>query len=543
MSFLDQSRNLLLQKLGGLRIQEKLDNNEALLPGQRSEVEHLLDEGEGALEGYDMEIERLQSAIETIQKLKLHLIVQLQSAKSLLAPIRTLPLELMALIFETYVEEQGGINLSSLKKDINVPPATLGAVCRLWRNITMCTPSIWSGLRVHLETSVDASELIIILSRSCNQDACQPLILEILGLGCDDIESRVLLDVLIAESGRWKKLTLYNDELEDENAVQRLSIVSGNVPMLEHLFLKGFFGHSETVPFISAFLDAPRLSDIYTEDMSANICLPYSQLTTIKCQIYESPARALALCSRARSLSVELSPDGEGWDMYADPCQLLCKSLKLMLTSGWWLGELTRYELLIPTISCPKLKKLAIEDPAHKTRPNPEYICYYPLGPIQSLIQKSSHLRVLSLERIAFKGNILELLEGIPLLEDLTILGLPDYLSEFSQDYFSFHPSFLSALTPSHGDVLSKSSMLLPRLTRLEFGIENPPARFSVSAFQALVRSRWLPNGEVDGIVCLREVVVRTSNMDLADMIAESLKASKNRGMDISIFRAGEHFL
>jgi hypothetical protein len=531
MSSSDQGVIFLLQKLQDFRIEEKLNNNEGLLPGQRYKVESLLDEGNVELQKYDTEIQRLQVVIDNTRREKTHLDIQLQRAKSLLAPIRLLPIELLALIFEIYVEERGGIYLHGL---VTVPPATLGAVCRHWRNVTMCTPSIWTRLSAHSAVSIKGTWLKTILSRSCNSDVCLPLILDIHGLYAD-LENETL-GVLIEESHRWKRLTLHNNEIEEGNARQYLSKISGKIPLLQHLSFKGNFEESSSeFSSLSAFLDAPSLTYFDTQDMCPHIMLPCSQLTHIKGQIFDYPAAQLALCCNAQALSLQLTRNGDGWGMH-HASELKCRELELNMSSYWWCNHLDDYNTSIQGISCPELESLTISDDVLvKSEKHHSGVLYHPLKTIQSLIQHSNQLRSLSLKRIALDGDLLTLFKRIPLLEKLTILGLPDYPSESNRDHFIFHRPFISALTPSHGNV-SPSSTLLPRLTRLEFSVDNPLGRFSVSAFHALVRSRWLPDGEVDGIACLREVVVRSSDLDLVNELSESLHTLEEEGTKIDVF-------
>jgi hypothetical protein len=536
MPLLDWTESPLRQKLMNSHIEDKLENNEVLLPNERSEVESLLENGMAEVEACETEIERLQAPVKLVQDGKTGLVMQLQRAKSLLAPIRTFPLELLTLVFEIYVEKEGGIDFS---KNIVIP--TLGAVCRRWRNITLHTPSIWSRLRVHLAQDIGEYGLKTILSRSCTQDARLPLVLEICYGSSKDNEIAVnILNVLVEECYRWKSLTLSNDETQYNDAAQILSAISGNIPILEHLDFKGgFMSSSSMTPSIhTLILDAPSLISVHIDDMSTNIMLPYSQLKSIRCTVYEDLAQNLKLFCNTQSLSLQLRPEtNEGW-IQGHTQKLRCKYLHLTLPSQWWVEKFANCANIISGISCPELEILKISDDFRgMNQTYHENVFRHHLEPVQSFLKRSNHLHSLSLERLAFAAgtDISALFEGIPLLESLTVLGLPDRLSRVIKHHFIFDLPFLKALTRSpHGT--SPFPTILPRLTRLEFGIENPMDRFSVTAFQALVESRWLPDGEVDGVACLREVVVSSPDKDLVNELDEALRTVKDLGMKIDVF-------
>lgn len=88
----------------------------------------------------------------------------LSSLKQVLtrSPIRTLPVELMTEIFSQYCDrttleivdlnpgnrKNGGHDGPHLK--IDVPAAWLGRGCRVWRNITLSTPCLWSTISLNL---------------------------------------------------------------------------------------------------------------------------------------------------------------------------------------------------------------------------------------------------------------------------------------------------------------------------------------------------------------------------------------------------------
>lgn len=262
----------------------------------------------------------------------------------------------------------------------------------------------------------------------------------------------------------------------------------------------------------------------------------------MRCHILDDPVPNLATCRNIQSLSLQLSPHDTtyGWESdelgQADELRLECRDLQIILDSAYWCNGIEPFAPLFEKILCPELQNLKISDPVDRD------IVYFPLGPVKAVLQKSKHLRSLWLNHISFDADVSALFAEIPLLGSLTILGLPSFPPASDIHPFIFPVSFLECLTPFHGEDLPTSA-LLPRLKRLELGVENPTDRFSVPAFENLVRSRWLPDTEMDDIACLQ--IVRSSDAPLTNELAGSmvLKGLKAAGMKVYIYRNEERLL
>ncbi|KAE9402964.1 hypothetical protein BT96DRAFT_815774, partial [Gymnopus androsaceus JB14] len=104
-----------------------------------SKIQQVLADGEKDLEDYASQIVFLQSRILTIETEMEFLRDQLQSCKSLVAPIRRVPDDVLRLIWELCGEPFFG-------KYRRTRPLRLGAVCSHWRSVIMSTPSLWATI-------------------------------------------------------------------------------------------------------------------------------------------------------------------------------------------------------------------------------------------------------------------------------------------------------------------------------------------------------------------------------------------------------------
>ena len=100
---------------------------------------------------------------------KKSLLSQIQWARSVLVSIRALPAEILAIIFQMYVDSAGGIRLTHDGIQTDIPPNMLGAVCHHWRNITLSTLSLWSTMDVALVPTRHTAFLEHLLERSCTK--------------------------------------------------------------------------------------------------------------------------------------------------------------------------------------------------------------------------------------------------------------------------------------------------------------------------------------------------------------------------------------
>ncbi|KAF7308185.1 hypothetical protein HMN09_00666300 [Mycena chlorophos] len=122
--------------------------NEALSDLQFTRVHDLLLDGleEQALLEDQIEEARI-TLLDLEQKLQKNK-ANNQILRTLLAPVRRLPTDVLVEIFSDCIAE----DIKSLHYYTNDPlkaPLLLGHVCSLWRNVVLCTPQLWTNLVLH----------------------------------------------------------------------------------------------------------------------------------------------------------------------------------------------------------------------------------------------------------------------------------------------------------------------------------------------------------------------------------------------------------
>jgi len=205
----------------------------------------------------------------------------LQRAKSIFAPIHTLPPEILTIIFQLYVDEAGG-NIIAPGQPPSIPANELGMVCAYWRFLTLATPVLWSSIEVgvsHDATPYDTTLLDFILSRSSN-NSLSISITHFRTLIPQDT-SNSLLPKLIPTCPRWSILRLEVDvtfpsstqfqQIKGQlHKLRALEVVVGNWPL------------DSPDNTLDVFATAPKLT-VAAFDCAGNHIrpLPWAQLESI----------------------------------------------------------------------------------------------------------------------------------------------------------------------------------------------------------------------------------------------------------------------
>jgi hypothetical protein len=472
----------------------------------------------------------------------------IKRTKSLLNTIGTLPPEVLITIFQIYVDDAGGIALIG-SSPLRIPPNIPASVCRLWRDLTLSTATLWTDLSVTLWGIIQPEMLEIVLSRSYGS----PLNLQIVGYqqgsGVDTLQT------LVNESHRWRCLSLIRSSQISLSSFKHIAL-----PSLEHLRVHcpAVEDYSNEILPLRILECAPKLKSFEGPVIRAYLPLPWLQLTSIRCTILEDLMESMLLCSGASFLSISFDPNyifppDEG-DITKPSINFDCTDLELNIIQEP--KYMATSSAVFMGISCPKLRRLGVKNKGSSGYREHYVPALLELQPIQKLaLQSHGQLRSLSITHIAIslEGSFSDLFSELPLLENLTIVEYR-WLSA-SEKNILLAPSILhtpllddlTALRENQADTESPHIRpLLPRLQTLEIGVGFPSSHFSVSAFQSLVESRWLPNGEhgEDGVVCLREVIFSSGGKHweadfLEDKVMDSLKSVVQMGMKV---RTGKHY-
>ena len=522
---------------------ERLRANEVPTPRQRAEVLTILEDAENEMFWCDLTIARLKAHVVALQKRKDVLSTHMEQSRSLLAPIRTLPDEILNIIFQIDVQIAGGSTLYANGNDHSIRPNILGAVCIHWRRVTLSNPALWVILDVTLADVRRTSSLDLILDRSCTQES--PLPLEIT-IAADDTmtvtEENPILRTMLSHCNRWCKATLKIPHHLLNFPI--FSVVYGNIGRLEFLSLMWDYrtqriGYPVVPGVWSMFETAPRLKTIEVLAPGSRYALPWMQATTVRCLVqWGTPAdirEDLEFCRHAQTLYLHISmalPSGEDPD---SPLVLDCDTLELDLFELAYNNDPASFSVFLQArvFTCPNLHSLEVANfIPHSTDDD----CAFPLDPlIDFCIPLGGSLRSLSIHDTVFTTDmtVVPILTELPLLETLTVEEFSLYHNPPERRYL-LHQSVLEDLKASRTDPENQSKLptIIPRLKTLIFGVVAPSQHFSIPAFIRLLESRWLPDGELDGVVSLENVTLRWGG---GEAVVNELKPLKLAGQNITV--------
>jgi len=520
-------------------IKAHLRNNAVPSPSTKTSLSQMIQEGKLSLSHY---VEQAKRLVADIEQLSTHI----ESAESIFAPIRVLPVEVLGTIFRIFVKDAGSSRLHAFDRQIQ--PNTLGAVCKHWREITLSMPSLWT--HVSLEFSMDfprslheeSAQAIMttILSRSCLEDRRLPLELTLYceSEGERDLDSstedgsRGLPAIIHSQLDRVHRLTLEAlPRVLEDPALHRS--LKGRLPSLQHLIVRdpgldrGDDGLAEPC---TLFEETPSLLSIGVCNSVDRFSLPMSQLSLVKCGVWGdySTYRHLSFYSSfPEALAIVFH---EQYPVH-DPqyLTLQCRSLEFDVSDAE-LSQTASFPLQCPNLQHFKVfDRTSLDDPTYSA---PHF--NFSLDILHECIARSTNfqLRSLSIERVTMSlgsgrstMGLVDVLTNLAALEDLTIIDVSDKINAVAM----VDERLMEELTV-YRDRSVKEKPLLPHLETVEFGVRPKYAHFSASAFVSMVRSRSQGNA----VHFLKKVTIA---WDDAENLAESLNFFKTAGLDVHAFK------
>uniref|UniRef100_A0A0W0EUX6 Uncharacterized protein n=1 Tax=Moniliophthora roreri TaxID=221103 RepID=A0A0W0EUX6_MONRR len=212
-----------------------------------------------------------------------------QTYRSILHPMRYLPDEILHEIFLACLEELREMALESRyfpgSLGLNLPPWTLGRVCRRWRRVTLCHPSLWTILSLilpnpHSPTHEINEEAVRLASRLRRSGA---LLIDVVMVAPHSIgQNDPLLSILCSHSARWASLRLRFNSDNQLALFQNMSMAKADMPALHSLFLTTP-GEERLHNVIDVFECAPRLRHLHVgyakENLHSALKIPWAQIT------------------------------------------------------------------------------------------------------------------------------------------------------------------------------------------------------------------------------------------------------------------------
>jgi len=261
---------------------------------------------------YDRESSLSQGCDKRLTQLKMQrttIYANLEHLRSLLCPIRLLPVELLSEIFTLSSDPVGSPSLSN-------PIFAVSHVCSSWRNIAIHKSELWSSLRlehVHFATRPDG--VIPLAGLWLGRSGDHPLRLFFqLSLGATDTPGPTLIDLFVQlirlytpHFARWKDVFFEFHRFPGEHELFSDIPQNASLPHLER------FGMTASTVAVADLLkifqllgQAPKLKRL-TWITKAQIQAPmsmFSQLTQLEVGAEHSLANALTILSHAKCLRI-----------------------------------------------------------------------------------------------------------------------------------------------------------------------------------------------------------------------------------------------
>lgn len=212
---------------------------------------------------------------------------------SLSSPIRRLPSELLSEIFLHCCPP----HIYSYGYGRKTPQIILSQVCNSWRNVAICTPTLWASIAVTGPLNCPPNTVELTKTWLSRSQGCPLSILYLDTWG--ELEStHELLQLVMRSSERWKNLDIVNVSVK---ALATLSEVMGRIPMLTELNLSADEDHAWHEP-ITTFAIAPNLRRV-SVNSSDILVLPWSQLREFEARV-DSVEDGLDVLRRSPNLEV-----------------------------------------------------------------------------------------------------------------------------------------------------------------------------------------------------------------------------------------------
>ncbi|KAE9401164.1 hypothetical protein BT96DRAFT_974930 [Gymnopus androsaceus JB14] len=499
-----------------------------------AKIQQILADGEKDLETYSSEISLLQSELLLIEKKKERLKDQLEGCRSLLAPIRRVPDDILGTVFSNLC------NVGPDTEEIQSAAFRLSTVCSHWRSIILATPSLWATIAFSfpLERSSAAKLVQLHLERS------KAALLDLsISTGWEELSPANMAEqqnhpaflALIEQSHRWLKIVIGG-----KNAYTFLQGGASSYPALRSLEIRsGQLRPPTLAPPAMRQLSSLTLRGF---SVSSGLSFPWSQLTRLVLDInsIKKISDFLSLCTNLDSLEMKLDFSFQGVREDLPAMNGNIKTLRLSLAE-WEDGHGEEsIERVFTTLVLPGLTSMHIEV-------DPKYPLIHSPGPsIAAFLKRSRfNLTVLSLTYVYISDDeLLSLLRDMPSVVDLK--------ANSESMVFPVTPTFISSLHAFRQPHSHCSSPLLPNLERISL-LARTDVDFDEVAFVEMITSRWVPNqayAKEIGVVCLQRAelhlgqadylgqVIRFADLDL--MKFAPLKILRQRGMVIDVFNAGE---
>ncbi|KAL0579416.1 hypothetical protein V5O48_002587 [Marasmius crinis-equi] len=501
----------------------------------RSMISQSLLDAEVELKEYQAQINRLQASIWALESKSKRLMKNMESYRSLLSPVRRMPLEILTMIF-TFL-----CGNNDLVPSTPPPAISLSMVCGRWRDIALSSPTLWSTLSLDFSHWTEAARLHSLENTTrlfMENSGRSPLKISVTFPSHEfPAEALPSLRNISKQCNRWQSLSLTFSE-PSGLPFAGFDAIRGELPMLQCLSLirqpyTDITTIWEDCPLLNLFDTCPSLRtlDISPDDYlldDEEPPLPCRQIKAL--QIRNSHNRsALSLLSTCPNVEdVELTglygsneswPDFEGY-VVSD----VVKSLTVMgATRQPDLDDILRH------LTLPGLTSLVLSGHG---------IQWIWDGSILKEFFHRSTTNITSLHLRGLPITDVELLSLLSMLPSLTHLGIEEMPVALRNRVIT--KRFLNSLALHPSDTPS-SAPLLPFLREMNLVVHSRD--IDPEAFKAALSSRWhgdLEHTKDAGNVSLQavsiSVMLRIKDLRTPDYdVLDCLRCFRDVGMWVSV--------
>ncbi|THU94520.1 hypothetical protein K435DRAFT_157300 [Dendrothele bispora CBS 962.96] len=283
--------------------QERLRNHDIPSDMETSRITALINQTEPDIARYELEIARLEDTLATLKAQRDKLKRYQSEYKTLLSPIRRLPVDVLLEIFSNVCSgPAGSLSMPRTRerpRDHCVITATtlvLSQTCSFWRGVVENSPRLWSTLAVNLAiiTDVEGDRIEALVQLYLTRSASSPLTLDIFAYDYFDnliealsVNAWTTLELLMDQSCRWRDVSfeldcnIYNGMAERDvgiNAFRKCMHLQSFKLLHQH---RGHFNGTNDL-FTSPFLQhAPALHSVTLQPYDPDIALPFGQLRSV----------------------------------------------------------------------------------------------------------------------------------------------------------------------------------------------------------------------------------------------------------------------
>ncbi|KAK0206783.1 hypothetical protein DFS33DRAFT_1421443 [Desarmillaria ectypa] len=482
----------------------------------------------------------------------------IEDCKTVMAPIRQLPPEILLEIFRWTNADQAHVDIFSNRS----VPWTLGQVCRQWRGLVQSDTGLWSNVLVRgfshhrhppreplrlLEQALSLSNQQA-LSIRCVFDYDDLLVMEKERNALqekwpnpDDLEEDIIttlnhqvLRLLVGQSRRWSNACF---RIDDYSYLPILNDVKGKLDRLETLSFGMVPGWIEnSAPVFDAFEVAPELRNVELSRMGRVMpLLPCQQLVSVRVEWYDRDVIEEHLAP-LRSLPnlQEYDLDGFDYELRELNNREMIQHNTLRVLHVCTPGALTN--LVLPNLEEIRLKAASFDE-----------ICRFAtLNKLPGLIDRSGcSIRRLTLSDVMESDDLIPVLERTPNLNELHV----------ELNHWQFEADEFIATVAKYLRVRKEDRQIpLPKLHTLTISVRGSPKwdvpfdlpmTFLKRKTAEMIRDRWNITGGLaaDRLKFVRISVSVPSRYHIApyDEFVMGLEELQKDGLNISLSIIGGH--